>query len=127
MYHILSCVVTAYKELDTVGIVIEALLTQDWSEDYEILVVCPDDPTAIVVSSYQQKYPQVRHLADRGDGKPAALNLDALADDAYMSQHAGSNVGTSPPPARILLDLLFISGPTYRHYAHRASLDSGLV
>jgi cellulose synthase/poly-beta-1,6-N-acetylglucosamine synthase-like glycosyltransferase len=71
----LSCIVTAYKEPTTIGAAIEALIAQDWQEEYEILVACPDQPTADVVLACAQKYPQVQHLRDSGEGKPAALNL----------------------------------------------------
>ncbi|GER90099.1 hypothetical protein KDW_42610 [Dictyobacter vulcani] len=71
----ISCIITAYKEPRTVGVAIKALIEQDWPEEYEILVVCPDQETARVVRIFTECYPQVQHLVDRGEGKPAALNL----------------------------------------------------
>lgn len=71
----ISCILTAYKEPRTIGVAIKALIEQDWPEEYEILVVCPDEETAMVVRIFTDCYSQVRHLVDQGEGKPAALNL----------------------------------------------------
>ncbi|GCE23650.1 glycosyltransferase [Dictyobacter kobayashii] len=71
----ISCILTAYKEPRTVGVAIKALIEQDWPEDYEMLVVCPDEETARVVQIFTECYPQVQRLVDQGKGKPAALNL----------------------------------------------------
>lgn len=74
----ISCILTAYREPRTIGAAIQALLEQPWPEEYEILVVCPDPETNKVVRIFTECYQQVQHLADQGEGKPAALNL-ALA------------------------------------------------
>jgi len=71
----LSVVVTAFREEHTVGRAIQALATQKLPEDWELLVVCPDEATAAVASEMQARYPRVRCLRDEGAGKPAALNL----------------------------------------------------
>lgn len=71
----ISCILTAYHEPRTVGVSIKALIEQAWTEEYEILVVCPDKETANVVRIFTDCYPQVQHLIDTGKGKPAALNL----------------------------------------------------
>lgn len=73
--HLVSCILTAYKEFRTVGRAIEALLEQNWPCDYEILVVCPDEATAAVVKTYMQSSSRVFLLTDEGKGKPVALNL----------------------------------------------------
>jgi cellulose synthase/poly-beta-1,6-N-acetylglucosamine synthase-like glycosyltransferase len=73
--HVVSCILTAYKEFRTVGRAIEALLEQDWPYEYEILVVCPDEATAAVVQTYMKISPRVFLLTDEEKGKPAALNL----------------------------------------------------
>lgn len=75
-----SVLLTAYREAATVGAALEALLSQvDTPEARaavnEIIVVCPDDETASVATSY----PGVTVLRDPGKGKPAALNLGLKA------------------------------------------------
>jgi cellulose synthase/poly-beta-1,6-N-acetylglucosamine synthase-like glycosyltransferase len=71
----LSIVITAYREPNTVGRAIEAFLTQPLPQDYELLVVCPDEETAAVVAKYAVRNPHLRHVRDEGRGKPAAVNL----------------------------------------------------
>ena len=69
----LTLLITAFREPHTIGRSIEALLPQ-LPPQGELLVVAPDPETIAVVESYAQKYPIVRHVADPGRGKPAALN-----------------------------------------------------
>jgi cellulose synthase/poly-beta-1,6-N-acetylglucosamine synthase-like glycosyltransferase len=71
----LSCILTAAHEAETVGDALNGLLDQDWPEEYELLVVCPDEATAAAVRSYEQEHPHVYLLTDQGEGKPTALNL----------------------------------------------------
>jgi cellulose synthase/poly-beta-1,6-N-acetylglucosamine synthase-like glycosyltransferase len=71
----ISAIITAYKEPRTIGAAIEALLEQDWPNEYEILVVSPDEATREAVEPYLHRYPQVHHFTDQVKGKPAALNL----------------------------------------------------
>ena len=74
----LSVLITAFREAATVGRVIEAFLLQ-LPEDAEILVVCPDPATTVVVDDYAARYPVVRHVADPQRGKPAALDVGLRA------------------------------------------------
>jgi cellulose synthase/poly-beta-1,6-N-acetylglucosamine synthase-like glycosyltransferase len=71
----LTIIITAYREEKTVGRAIEAFLAQDSPDDYELLVVCPDEETAGVVARYAAQDKHVRLVQDEGKGKPAALNL----------------------------------------------------
>jgi biofilm PGA synthesis N-glycosyltransferase PgaC len=71
----LSIIITAYREEKTVGRAIGSFLAQGLPQDYELLVICPDDETASVVRSYAKRNDRVKHLRDEGKGKPAALNL----------------------------------------------------
>lgn len=73
--RMLSIVVTAFHEENTVGRAIEALVTQPLSGEWELLVVCPDEATAAVAEGMRARYQQVRCVRDEGKGKPAALNL----------------------------------------------------
>jgi cellulose synthase/poly-beta-1,6-N-acetylglucosamine synthase-like glycosyltransferase len=68
-----SVLITAFREVVTVGRAIEAFLGQ-LPEDAEILVVCPDPETTAVVDDYATRCPPVRHVADPQRGKPTALN-----------------------------------------------------
>ena len=71
----LSIIVTAFHEENTVGRAIEALAKQPLPKDWELVVVCPDDTTSAVAAEKQALYAGVRCLRDEGKGKPAALNL----------------------------------------------------
>jgi biofilm PGA synthesis N-glycosyltransferase PgaC len=71
----LTIIITAYREERTLGQAIEAFLTQELGPEWELLVVCPDEPTAAVAAHYAIQAPRVRVLRDEGKGKPAALNL----------------------------------------------------
>ncbi|HDQ72832.1 MAG TPA: glycosyltransferase [Chloroflexi bacterium] len=70
----LSIIITAFRESETVGRAIEAFLPQLPAEA-EILVVSPDPETILVVDEYAARYPLVRHVADPQRGKPTALNV----------------------------------------------------
>ena len=71
----ISVIITAYKEDKTIGRAIESFLKQKVSEEMEILVACPDEKTKKVILSYSEKYPNVKHVQDPGEGKPTALNI----------------------------------------------------
>jgi cellulose synthase/poly-beta-1,6-N-acetylglucosamine synthase-like glycosyltransferase len=71
----LSCILTAAHEAETVCGAVLGLLDQEWPDEYELLVVCPDEATAAAVHTCAPAHRRVRLLTDRGEGKPAALNL----------------------------------------------------
>ncbi|MCK4449763.1 MAG: glycosyltransferase family 2 protein, partial [Anaerolineae bacterium] len=73
-----SVLITAFREAATVGRAIEAFLPQ-LPADAEIMVVCPDPATTVVVDDYAARYPVVRHVADPQRGKPAALDVGLRA------------------------------------------------
>ncbi len=60
------------------GRALEAFLPQ-LPAGAEILVVCPDPATTVVVDDYATRYPAVRHVADPQRGKPAALDVGLKA------------------------------------------------
>jgi len=70
----ISVLITAFKEPNTVGKAIVSFLPQISKKD-EILVACPDRETKQVVGKYAKKYKQVKYVKDLGKGKPAALNI----------------------------------------------------
>ncbi len=69
----LSVIITAFREAETIGPAIDAVLKQV-SKEAEILVVCPDPQTIAVVDEYSSRNPIVRHVADPQRGKPTAVN-----------------------------------------------------
>ncbi len=74
----LSVLITAFREAETVGRAIAAFLVE-LPPDAELLVVCPDPQTTAVVEHYQEQYPAVRHVRDSQQGKPTALNVGLRA------------------------------------------------
>lgn len=68
----LSILLTAYREAQTIGRAIEAIISQVNPQEAELIVICPDDDTA---QAARRAYADVRILHDPGQGKPAALNL----------------------------------------------------
>lgn len=70
----LSVLLTSYREPDTVGRAIAALLPQ-LPIDGELLAIAPDEPTTAVIREWMARDGRVRHLQDAQQGKPAALNV----------------------------------------------------
>jgi len=70
----ISIIITSYKEPKTIGRAIESILKNNL-KDYEILVVAPDGETLKAAEKYTKKNKKIRLIKDKGDGKPAALNL----------------------------------------------------
>ncbi len=66
----ISIIITAYKEPNTISKAIESIIKQIKKED-ELIVVCPDKETKEVAL----KYKKIKHIQDPGKGKPTALNL----------------------------------------------------
>jgi biofilm PGA synthesis N-glycosyltransferase PgaC len=93
----ISVVITAYKEPRTIGKAIESVLNNHL-KDYELIVSTPDEETITVVKKYIKKNKHVRIIKDKGEGKPAALNLVLLKakgdilfltdGDVYMDKDA---------------------------------------
>jgi len=71
----ISIIITAYKEPETIGKAIESFLNQDIKDKYELIVSCPDKETTDVVKEYMKKCKQVKHFKDPGQGKMLALNM----------------------------------------------------
>ena len=71
----LTIIVTTFQEEQTLPRALDALLAQPLPERSEVLVVGPDDATAAVAARYAALDARIRHLRDKGQGKPAALNL----------------------------------------------------
>jgi len=99
----LTIIITAYREEKTVGQAIEAFLAQDMPQDYELLVVCPDDETAAVIAEYTAHNEKVRHLRDEARGKPAAFNLALSAARGEIVILSDGDVYVGPGAVRALL------------------------
>jgi len=67
----ISIIITSYKEPKTIGRAIKSVLNNNIKEEYEIIVVVPDEATL----KEAKKYKQVKTIKDKGKGKPAALNI----------------------------------------------------
>ncbi len=97
----ISVIIAAYKEENSIGKAIQAVLGQR-IKNMEILVVAPDLPTLQAA----KKFRQVKTIQDPGKGKPIALNLAfsevskesgflILTDgDVYMEKNAINNLLT---------------------------------
>lgn len=96
----ITIVITAHKEPRTIGKAIEHVLKNKISEDYEVLVLAPDEETLAVAKKYSNK--RVKVIRDSGKGKPAALNMAfkmargriiIMTDgDVYISHNAISKI-----------------------------------
>nr|MBC7245383.1 glycosyltransferase [Chloroflexota bacterium] len=99
----LTIIITAYREEKTIGRAIEAFLAQDLPDDYELLVVCPDDETAAVVAEYAAQNAHIRLLRDHAEGKPAALNLALSAAKGEIMILSDGDVYVGPGAVGALL------------------------
>ncbi|MBI4095311.1 MAG: glycosyltransferase [DPANN group archaeon] len=70
-----SVIITAFREPNTVGRAIEAVLRDNIKHDCEIIVACPDKETKDVVDFYARNHKNIKHFQDPGRGKSYALNL----------------------------------------------------
>lgn len=100
----LTIIITAYREERTLGRAIEAFLAQELGLDWELLVVCPDEPTAAVATQYAAQTPRVRVLRDEGEGKPAALNLALSAAQGEIVVLSDGDVYVGPGSVGALLE-----------------------
>jgi len=74
----ISVIITTYKEPKTLPKAINSILNQipkSMGEEMEIIVVGPDRQTKSVVQKFSSHYSFIKYIQDRGEGKPAALNL----------------------------------------------------
>ncbi len=73
---IISVIITTYQEPKTLSQAINSILNQvPKNKEMEIIVVGPDEQTKAVVQEFSPKHPFIKYIQDRGEGKPAALNL----------------------------------------------------
>ena len=70
----ISIIITSYKEEKTIGKAIQSILDNNLKQDYEILVVAPDEETLNVAKIYSGKDSKIKVIKDSGKGKSSALN-----------------------------------------------------
>ncbi len=68
----LSIIITAYKEAETIKKCVKSITSQDIKKNYEIIVIAPDKETRNAAKKASKK---VITFKDKGKGKPAALNI----------------------------------------------------
>jgi cellulose synthase/poly-beta-1,6-N-acetylglucosamine synthase-like glycosyltransferase len=68
----LSIIITAKNEAQTIGRAIEGFLKQPIKDDFEIIVVAPDRQT---LKAAKQAWPKIKMIQDRDRGKAMAMNL----------------------------------------------------
>ena len=98
----LSVLLTAFREPQTVGPAIEALLPQ-LPTAAELLVICPDPETTAVAQAYVARDARVRHVADPQRGKPAALNVGLAAARGDLVVMTDGDVAVAPDALASLL------------------------
>ncbi len=67
----ISIIITAYKEHNTIAKAIESFLSQKINQNHEIVVVAPDKETI----NAAKKYKNIKIIKDENKGKPSALNM----------------------------------------------------
>ncbi len=75
MKNDVTILITAYKEEKNIKKCLDSILAQKLPKKQEILVLTPDEPTAMVARTYGKKYKNLKVVKDPGKGKPKALNL----------------------------------------------------
>lgn len=71
----ISIIITAFKEPETIGKAIESFLKQNIKEKYELIISAPDEETLNVAKKYSSKNKKIKLFKDPGKGKSYALNL----------------------------------------------------
>lgn len=101
----LTVLITAFREPKTIGSAIAAFLPQ-LPTDGEVVVVCPDAETTAVVHQFTTQDDRVRHAADPGHGKPAALTIGLQAARGDIIIFSDGDVVVAPGAVDALLAAL---------------------
>src|SRR3989344_5375159 len=70
----LSIIITTFRE-PNIRRAIDAILGQNITDEFELIVAAPDVETENLVAEYNKTHPQIRYFKDPGRGKSFALNL----------------------------------------------------
>ncbi len=71
----ISIIITAFNEPKTIGKSIQAIISQNITQDYELIISAPDKPTRDIAKTYQKQNSKIKLFKDPGKGKSYALNL----------------------------------------------------
>jgi len=71
----ISIIITAFKEPQTIGKTIESIIKQKIRENYELIISAPDIKTLQVAKKYTKTNYRIKLYRDPGKGKSYALNL----------------------------------------------------
>ncbi len=76
----ISVIITAWKEEKSIGRALNSIVNpiyNDYKENFEVLIVCPDDKTWITAKKKADefKFKDIRRVKDPKKGKPLALNM----------------------------------------------------
>jgi len=71
----ISIIITAFKEPQTIGKAIESFINQKIKDSYELIVTAPDKETLLIAKKYADKNHKIKLYKDSGKGKSYALNL----------------------------------------------------
>jgi len=99
----ITIVITTYREESTILRAVRAFLDQDLTQEWELLVVCPDDETAALIAPLAARDTRVRRLRDEGKGKPAALNVAWQAARGDLVILSDGDVYVAPGAVRALI------------------------
>ncbi|NIJ53794.1 glycosyltransferase family 2 protein [Dyadobacter arcticus] len=125
MIRVSVCVIT-YNHEKFVAKMLDSLLMQQTTFDYEIIVGddCSKDNTASILKDYEQRYPgKVRLLLQPKNlglnGKFNALQTFAMAKGEYIAQFDGDDYLTSPHKLQKQVEMLDVN-PHYSASYHNA-------
>ncbi|TLV02705.1 glycosyltransferase family 2 protein [Dyadobacter luticola] len=125
MIRVSVCVIT-YNHEKFVAKMLDSLLMQETTFDYEIVVGddCSKDNTAAILKDYEQRYPgKVRLLLQTKNlglnGKFNALQTFAIAKGEYIAQFDGDDYLTSPHKLQKQVEMLD-ANPHYSASFHNA-------
>jgi len=98
----ISIIITAFKEPDTIGKAIKSFIKQDIEQDYELIVMAPDNETLLEAKKYKDKNPKIKLIRDPGKGKSYAINklfpklkgeiLIFTDGDVFVSENSVDNI-----------------------------------
>lgn len=98
----ISIIITAFKEPDTIGKAIKAFTTQEIKQDYELIVMAPDNETLLEAKKYKDKNSKIKLIRDPGKGKSYAINkllpklkgeiLLFTDGDVFVSENSVNNI-----------------------------------